>query len=123
MGNPGARILRVDALLELIFAVLCLITAAVVPVTALPTWFGPPILIVLAVILLAAGGLLLWLARTPTASVLRGVGIGNTATALVIILLALLAPSPTLGLRLVLVVCAVIIGGLGALQLRLAARG
>ncbi len=123
MGNTGVRILRVDALLELIFAVLCLITAAAVPGTALPAWFGPPILIVLAVVLLGAGGLLLWLSRTPSVPVLRAVGIGNATTALVIMLLALLAPSPTLGLRIVLLAGAVIIAGLAALQLRLVARG
>src|ERR1044072_227480 len=99
MANTGARILRVDALLEVIFAALCLIAAAAVPDNALPAWCGPPILIVLAVVLLGAGGLLLWFSRTPSVPVLRAVGIGNAATALVIILLALLAPSPTVGLR------------------------
>jgi len=122
MVNGIARILRLDAALELVFAAGCLAAAVAVPAAALPVWFGPPVLVALAVLLVAAGALLGRLARNPTVPTLRAVALGNAVTAAGTMAIALFAPDAGGGLRIGLAGCALIIAGLAVAQLRITRR-
>lgn len=111
-----ARILRADAVLEVVLAAACVTIAVLVPAERLPGWFGPPVLLVLTAVLLIAAAALGWLARSPTPATLRAVALGNAATAAVTLAFALAGPGADSGLRIGLGGCALIIGALAGTQ-------
>jgi len=121
-GHPAARAaLRLDAACEALLAALCLAWALRVfgmDTWALPTWLGSPVLVGVAVVLLAAAVSLWLLADRPEPAALRVVATANGVTALAALAWAILGAGGPL--RIVLCAVAVVLGLLMPAQLRLA---
>jgi hypothetical protein len=105
--SAARTVLLVDAGLDTAIAVVCVVAASG-SLGERPAWLGPPVLLVLAVVLLGLAAGLLWLARRPEAPALWALAAGNGVSAVVVALWALLGgPAPGL-----LVVAVLVASGL-----------
>ena len=119
--TTARTVLRVDAALDTAIAVLCAGAAAGL-LGGAPPWPAPPVLLVLAVVLLGFAAALLWLARRPDAGVLRALGIGNAVCAVAALVWAALGAPELLPLRIAALVVAAALGAVAAAQLTVARR-
>jgi hypothetical protein len=119
--TTARTVLRVDAALDTAIALLG-ITAAVGLLGGAPPWLAPPVLLVLAVVLLGFAAALLWLARRPDAGLLRALGIGNGLCALAVLVWAVIGAPEHLALRIAALVVALALGAVAAAQLAVARR-
>jgi hypothetical protein len=109
-------VLRTDAALDTAVALLCLAGAAGV-LGGAPAWLGPPVLVVLAVVLAALAAGLLRLARRPVAVVLLALGAGNAGSALACAAWGVLGDPAHLPLRAAAGAVAVALAAVAAAQL------
>jgi hypothetical protein len=114
-------VLRADAALDTAIALLSAAAAGGVLGSA-PPWLAPPVLLVLAAVLLGFAVALLWLARRPDAGALRGLGIGNGVCALAALAWAVIGAPEHLALRIATLVVALALGAVATAQLTVARR-
>lgn len=114
-------VLRTDAALDTAVALLCLAGAAGVLGDA-PPWLGPPVLVAVAVVLVALAAGLLRLARRPTAAALLALGVGNAGSAVACAAWGAFGDPVHLPLRTAAVVVAVALAAVAAAQLAAARR-
>jgi hypothetical protein len=117
MAKRIARVLRLDAAMELLLAVGCVAVAVLPDPSTLPWWFSRPLAVTAAILLVIAALALLWLARRPDPVLLRAVAVANAMTAVVALLAAALGLGADAGLRIGLTVAAIGIAGLAGVEL------
>lgn len=119
--RSARTVLRTDAALDTCVALLCLAGATGV-LGGAPPWLGPPVLVAVAVVLVALAGGLLRLARRPVAVALLALGVGNAGSALACAVWGVLGDPTYLPLRTAAVAVAVALAAVAAAQLAVARR-
>ncbi len=116
----GVRwLLRLDAGLETVLTVMCVVLAYGLLGTdrwRLPSWLSTPVLLVVALVLLLAAVVLWWLAGRPGPAAVRGVALANGVTTLAFLAWAIIGLGAGIQLRILLAVTAVLLGVLAATQ-------
>lgn len=118
-------LLRLDAGLETVLALLCVVLAYGLLGTdrwLLPSWLSVPLLLVVAVVLLLVAVALWWIAGRPDRGTVRAIAVANAVTALVFVAWAIAGLGAGTALRLVLAVSAVLLGALAAVEYARAPR-
>ena len=119
-GRPAVRaVLRVDAGVEALLAMICLVLALRLAGTdewVLPSWLGTPALVAVAVVLVGAAAGLCWMAGRAAPGAVRGVGIGNALTAVACLIWAVLGLGAGTELRVLVSLTAVALAALSATQ-------
>jgi hypothetical protein len=119
--TAARTVLRIDAALDTAIALLCVAAAAGL-LGAAPPWLAPPVLLVLAAVLVGFAAALLALALRPTAAVLRVLGVGNGLCAVAALAWAVLGAPEHLPLRIAALAVALALGAVATAQLASARR-
>jgi hypothetical protein len=118
--RPAVRaVLRVDAGIEALLAMICLVLAWQLAGTeewVLPSWLGTPALLAAAGVLVIAAVGLCWMAGRPAPGAVRGVGIGNALTAVACLIWAVLGLGAGTELRVLVGLTALTLAALSATQ-------
>ena len=112
-------LLRLDAALETVLALLCVALAYGLLGTdrwLLPSWLSVPLLFVVAVVLLLVAVALWWIARRPERATVRAVAVANAITALIFLAWAITGLGAGTALRTTLAVSAILLAALATAQ-------
>ncbi|WP_131732266.1 hypothetical protein [Actinomadura formosensis] len=113
------RLLRLDAGLETVLTVVCVVLAYGLWGTdgwRVPSWLSTPVLLVVALVLLLAAVVLWWLSGRPAPAAVRAVAVANGVTALTFLAWAIIGLGAGIQLRILLAATTVLLGVLATTQ-------